>query len=78
MASGLIVLATNDIGAVEDCIINKENGIKIDLTIESIKSNLTWILNNRDNLKTISKNAIKKSYENDSIFGSEKFVDLIK
>lgn len=78
MASGLIVLASNNIGAVEDCIINEENGLKIEPTIESLKSNLTWILNNKDKLKTISKNAIKKSYENDSILGSKKFVDLIK
>ena len=77
MANGLIVVSTPFIGAVEDVIIDKENGLIINGNLKSIKPKLEWILANKNKLPTISENAKITSKKNDVVEGSKLFLKLI-
>lgn len=77
MASGLIMLGSKNIGAVEDCLIDGVNGFLIQENINSIQEKLLWILNNKKELEKISTNAKQTSIQNDVINGYKKFYKLI-
>ena len=77
MANGLIVVSTPFIGAVEDVIIDKENGLIINGNLKSIQPKLEWILANKNKLPTMSENAKITSNKNDVVEGSKLFLKLL-
>mgnify|MGYP001049247318 CR=1 FL=1 len=77
MASGLVIVASKAIGAIEDVVLDRANGILIEENVNSIKLKLSWVISNRESLHSISENAKKTSLKNDVKAGSKLFLKLL-